>query len=218
MKQIDFWFDPVSPFAHLAFERLPEALAGVSYSVAYRPVLLAGLLAYWGQKGPAEIAPKRAWTFRQVHWLAARQGTLLQTPAEHPFNPLALLRLLLATAPAGSTPNRLACETVLRHVWNGAAADANDPARLAALTEQLAPRVDPADASVKHALRDAGAEAIAIGIFGVPTTVVDGRVFWGLDGLEMLAAYLRGDAWFDGDAWDAEGRTRPGVLRSNGSR
>ena len=57
MHNIDFWFDPISPFAYLAFEQLPQALEGCSYAVNYRPVLLAGLLAHWGQKGPAEIEP-----------------------------------------------------------------------------------------------------------------------------------------------------------------
>ena len=212
MKHLNFWFDPISPFAHLAFERLPQALEGISHSVTYRPVLFAGLLAHWGQKGPAEIEPKRAWTFRHVHWLAHRHGIALQTPAQHPFNPLAQLRLMLACAPAGGAPNRRVCEAVLRHVWHGGA-DANDPARLAALTRELAPRIAPGDESIKQALRDATAGAIALGIFGVPTVEVDGRLFWGLDGLDVLAAYLRGDPWFDSGAWEAEGAVRPAVRR-----
>ena len=213
MNHLTFWFDPISPFAHLAFERLPQVLEGLSYSVAYRPVLFAGLLAHWGQKGPAEIEPKRAWTFRQVNWLAQHHGIALQTPAQHPFNPLAQLRLLLACAPAGGTPNRWVCEAVLRHVWHGGA-DANEPARLATLVQALAPRIDPADASIKQALKDATDEAIALGLFGVPTVGVDGRLFWGLDGLDMLAAYLRGDAWFDGPGWEAEGAARPAIRRT----
>ena len=213
MKHLSFWFDPISPFAHLAFERLPQVLEGLSYSVAYRPVLFAELLAHWGQKGPAEIEPKRAWTFRQVNWLAQHHGINLRTPAQHPFNPLAHLRLLLACAPAGGTPNRRVCEAVLRHVWHGGA-DANEPARLAALVQALAPRIDPADASIKQALKAATDEAIADGLFGVPTVGVDGRLFWGLDGLDMLAAYLRGDAWFDGPGWDEEGAARPAIRRT----
>ena len=81
MKTLDFWFDPVSPYAYLAFERLPEALAGFSYSVNYRPILFAALLKHWSHKGPAEIEPKRAWTFRHVAWLAQHHGIELQTPA-----------------------------------------------------------------------------------------------------------------------------------------
>lgn len=213
MKHLDFWFDPISPFAYLAFERLPQALEGLSVEVSYRPILFAGLLQHWGQKGPAEIEPKRAWTFRHVHWLGAQHGIAIDTPAQHPFNPLALLRLLIACAPIGGTPNRRACEAVLRHVWQGGA-DANDPARLAALTQELAPRVAANDASVKQALKDATSNALARGIFGVPTVEVDGRLFWGLDALPMLAGYLRGEPWFDGPAWDREGAPHAGLQRS----
>ena len=213
MQHLSFWFDPISPFAHLAFERLPQVLEGLSYSVAYRPVLFAGLLAHWGQKGPAEIEPKRAWTFRHVNWLAQHHGITLQTPAQHPFNPLAHLRLLLACAPAGRTPNRRVCEAVLHHVWHGGA-DANEPERLAALVQELAPCIDPGGAQVKRALKVATDEAIALGVFGVPTVEIDGRLFWGLDGLDMLSAYLRGDAWFDGPGWDAEGLERPAIRRT----
>ena len=212
MTHIDFYFDPISPYAHLAFERLPQLLEGLSYEVAYRPILFAGLLKHWGQKGPAEIEPKRAWTFRQVHWLAHQHGVVLDTPAQHPFNPLAHLRLLLACAPEGGTPNRRACEAVLQHIWRGGA-DANEPQRLAALAQQLSPRTDPNSEVVKQALKDATANAIALGIFGVPTLRTSGRLFWGLDGLDMLSASLRGDPWFDGNAWQAEGAHRAGIRR-----
>ena len=212
MKRLQFWFDPVSPYAYLAFERLPEALVGQSYVVDYRPVLFAGLLEHWGQKGPAEMEPKRAWTFRQVEWLARRHGLPLHTPLQHPFNPIALLRLVLATAPAGGTPNRRAVETVLRHVWCGAGADATDPARLQGLAHTLAPQRDPQSVEVKSELRQAGQEALALGVFGVPTIECEGRLFWGLDSLEMLAECLRGEPWFDA-GWNAAGAPRAGVQR-----
>ena len=207
MKPITFWFDPVSPFAYLAFEQLPQALEGCSYAVTYRPLLFAGLLAHWGQKGPAEIEPKRAWTFRHVAWLAQQQGIALDAPATHPFNPLPLLRLALACG-----PNRRVVEAVMRHVWRGGA-DAADPARLAALTQALAPARDPASPEVKSELRGATDEAIARGIFGVPTFELGGRLFWGLDALPMLRAALQGEAWFAGPAWDQAGRPRPGIVR-----
>ena len=212
MKHLRFYFDPVSPFAYLAFERLPQALEGLSFSVDYQPVLFAGLLAHWGQKGPAEIEPKRAWTFRHVSWMADRLGIELHTPAQHPFNPLALLRLALACAPDGMTPSRNVCEQIFRHVWVGGE-DATDPQRLAALTQRLAPRLDPHSDEVKLALKQSTAQAVAAGVFGVPSIEVDGRLFWGVDSLEMLGAYLGGDAWFDGSAWDAAGIAPPGVQR-----
>ncbi len=213
MTEIDFHFDPISPYAWLAFERLPQVLEGLSYSVSYRPLLFAGLLQHWGQKGPAEIEPKRAWTFRQVSWLAHRHGIRLDTPAIHPFNPLALLRLLIACAPAGGTPNRWQCEQVFHHVWHGGG-DPNDPERLQALHKRLAPPRDPRSDEVKQALRSATESAVAQGLFGVPTLVAQGRVCWGLDGLELLAAGLHGDPWFDSGSWEAEAAARPGVTRS----
>ena len=212
MKPLTFWFDPISPFACLAFEHMPQALEGLSIDVTYRPILFAGLLKHWGQKGPAEIEPKRAWTFRHVNWLGAHHGIQIDTPAQHPFNPLALLRLLIACAPDGGTPNRRACELVLRHIWRGGL-DANDSQRLAALTHDLAPLRDPGSEGVKQALKDATAEALARGVFGVPTIEVDGRLFWGLDALPMVADYLRGGGWFAGPAWDREGAARAGVRR-----
>lgn len=213
MKHLTFHFDPVSPYAYLAFEALPDALEGHSYLVDYRPVLFAGLLQRFGQKGPAEIEPKRAWTFRQVAWAAHRQGTPIAVPTPHPFNPLTLLRLALASAPAGGLPNRRVVELVMRHVWRGEGADPNEAARLQALVDAVAPVRDPAGDEVKAELRAATEAAADAGVFGVPTIEVDGRLFWGLDALPMLAAYLRGDAWFDGPDWDEAARPRPGVAR-----
>ncbi len=207
MKAVTFWFDPVSPYAHLAFERLPQAFEGLSVAVEYRPILFAGLLGHWGQKGPAEIEPKRAWTFRQVHWLAHQHGIAIDTPLRHPFNPLPLLRLLVAAG-----PNRRRCEIVLHHVWHGGA-DALAPERLAALRERLAPARDPDGDDVKRELRASTDEAVRRGLFGVPCTEVDGRLFWGFDALPMAAAAIAGDPWFDGPAWDREGAPREGVVR-----
>lgn len=208
MKHLVFHFDVLSPFAWLAFMRLPQVLEGISHEVEYRPLLLAGLLAHHGQKGPAEVEPKRVWTFRQVQWLAAQHGLPLQTPAVHPFNPLALQRLALACG-----PNRRVVEALFRHVWEGGGADANEPARLAALTEQLAPARDPNGAEVKAELRHHTEAAAAAGIFGVPTLEWDGRLFWGLDALPMLRDALAGGSWFDGPDWDSAAAPRPGVKR-----
>lgn len=219
MKQLRFCFDVVSPYAYLAFERLPQALVGLSVEVSYQPLLFAGLLKHWGNKGPAEIDPKRAWTYRQVAWLARRQGVRLDLPVQHPFNPLALLRLALACAPGIgdgaclATPSRRVCERLFHHVWHGGA-DANDAARLTALGAALQPVRDPQAEAVRLALRDATTAAAARGVFGVPTIEVDGRIFWGADSIDMLGAYLRGDEWFERAIWDATGHVPPGAQRT----
>ena len=210
MKRIDFYLDFISPYAYLAFERLPRALEGLSYEVTYRPILFAGLLKHHGQLGPAEIAPKRDWTYRQVLWLAQTLDVPLDLPAAHPFNPLALLRLAWACARQG-TPNRWVCETIFRHVWQGGA-PADDAGRLAALTAQLAPSRDPASDAVKAELKHATDAALAAGVFGVPTAVVDGRVFWGLDALPMLRAQLEDATRLDA-VWAGAASVAQGVRR-----
>ncbi len=221
MKQITFYLDFVSPYAYLAFEKLPEALMGLSYGVDYRPVLFAGLLKHHGQLGPAEIAPKRDWTYRQVLWHAHSQGIPMQLPAAHPFNPLSLLRLAIACAAADAgqsfgpgLANRHVCETILRHVWRGGA-DAADPQRLQALTQMLQPQRDPASAGVKAELKANTDAAIARGVFGVPTCAVDDKLFWGFDALPMLRAYLDGDAWFGDGAWEAARQLPEGASRTS---
>lgn len=221
MTPLRFWFDPISPYAWLAFERLPMALQGLSYSVEYRPILFAALLEHWGQLGPAEVEPKRQWLWRQVRWIAARHDLPFVPPAAHPFNPLPLSRLLLASCEAESSPSRWACETVLRQVWcSGAAPEA--PETLEALTQQLQPRLDPQGEAVRQQLRHWTETAISRQLFGVPTIEVlgsveesplAGRLFWGQDSLELLAACLQGDPMALALPWDDPapplGRMRP---------
>lgn len=212
MKQITFYLDFISPYAYLAFEQLPQALQGLSYSVDYKPLLFAGLLKHHGQLGPAEIRPKRDWTYRQVLWLAARHGIDLQMPQAHPFNPLPLLRLALACGNAGKI-NRFVAETVFRHVWRGGA-DAGDGSRLAGLMQILAPVRDPASDEVKDELKANAEEAIALGLFGVPSMVVDGKLFWGFDALPMLREFIEGGAWFASGAWEQVAAVPAGVQRT----
>src|SRR5690606_14692312 len=121
VHDITFWYGPLAPDAWLAFERLPQALMGLSVHVRYRPLFLGGLLRARGQLGPAEIPDKREWTFRHAQWLARQQGTVLALPAAHPFNPLPLLRLGLAAAssPLPGDTSRYVTGLLFRHVWEG---------------------------------------------------------------------------------------------------
>ena len=211
MKTIHFYLDLISPYAWLAFDALPKALQGISHKVVYKPVLFASMLKHHGHLGPAEISSKRDWTYRQVLWIARQQGTTLQLPAAHPFNPLALLRLAIA-CDADGQPNRFICEKLFQHVWC-TGLDAADPDRLRQLNAQLTPGRDPGSPQVKQALQAHADEAIAQGVFGVPSFIVDGRLFWGQDALPMLRAYLSGDAWFDGPDWQAPAQCLPGIRR-----
>lgn len=211
MKHITCHLDFISPYAYLAFEQLPKALEGLSYSVTYKPVLFAGMLKHHGQLGPAEIAPKRDWTYRQVLWLAQRHGLAMKLPMSHPFNPLALLRLAIACDAAG-LPNRHVCETIFRHVWHSGE-EAADATRFEQLKESLNPQRDPDGEDVKVQLKAFTQKAIERGLFGVPTFEVDDKLFWGFDALPMLRDYLEGHAWFDTTAWSDAASIAQGVRR-----
>jgi 2-hydroxychromene-2-carboxylate isomerase len=212
MKHITFYLDFISPYAYLAFEKMPETLKGLSYSVAYKPLLLGALFKQHGQLGPAEIPTKREWTYRHVLWLGHANGVPIEMPASHPYNPLPHLRLALATAP-DSEINRYVAEMIFHEVWRGGA-EAADPIRLASLADTLTLARETGSDAVKAQLKSNTDEAAKRGVFGVPAFAVDDRLFWGFDGLAMLRAYLAGDAWFDGPAWGAAA-DRPAMQRAN---
>ena len=176
---VDWYFDFVSPFAYLCLHRLPELGA----QITFKPVLFAGLLQHWGQKGPAEIAAKRRWTYRFCQWRARELGVPFRFPAEHPFNPLQHLRLALA---CDSRPD--AVKRIFEQVWT-TGGNATDPAAFSRLCATLGVSVEDLP-RMRDALRKNTEEAAARGVFGVPTFVAGGEVFWGEDGVNFVKAYL----------------------------
>lgn len=186
MAALDWYFDFVSPFPYLQLERMGSWPAGTE--VRAHPVLFAGLLDHWGNKGPGEIPSKRIAVYRLVQWLAEREGIPLRFPPRHPFNPLAALRLAIA-----ADRDLGAIRAIYRHIW--AEGNEIDTARgwdrmVGALgLEAAAARIG--EPGVKEALRREGEGAIAAGVFGVPSVVVDGQLFWGFDSTEMVGDYLR---------------------------
>ena len=217
MNDVHFYFDFISPYAWLAFKALPKSLEGISHRVHYHPVVFGAMLKHHGQLGPAEMPGKRDWTYRQVMWLAKQQGTDLQMPASHPFNSLALLRLAVAASDNGQ-PNRYVVESIFKHVWC-TGLEASDAERFAALQLHLFSQANvslkaPQSVEVKQLLQQQTQQAIDLGLFGVPSMVVNGQVFWGQDALPMLRAYLQGDAWFESADWLDAGKLPVGIRRS----
>jgi 2-hydroxychromene-2-carboxylate isomerase len=176
---VDWYFDFVSPYSYLCLHRLREIPA----PIIYKPVLFAGLLNHWGQKGPAEIPAKRRWTYRWCEWWAKELGIPFRFPASHPFNPLHHLRLALV---CGSSPEAVRC--IFDSIWIDGG-EATDPARFSQLCGELGVAAEQLS-GVKDLLRKNTEEAAARGVFGVPTFVADGEVFWGADSVEFLKAFL----------------------------
>ncbi len=183
--QADWYFDFISPYAYLqlmSFKRLPDSLA-----IHYRPVLFAGLLGHWGQKGPAEIPAKRRHTYRQCQWQAERAGIPFKFPPVHPFNPLRALRLSIAL---GTEPAIIGA--IFEFIFaEGRDIQCDDDWKvLAARLEVDDPDALVSQPEVKSALRENTEEAIRRGVYGVPTFAVGDELFWGADLTDMLLDYL----------------------------
>ena len=173
---ITWCFDLVSPFAYLALPAV-ERMA-LQHPVRFRPVVFGAILSHWGGLGPAEVPPKRRHTYRLCQFLADQAGMPFRFPPAHPFRSLDALRGLSTV----EEPDPAAVRAAFEHVW----AHGEDPALLPG----------SADPAAKERLRAWTAEAVAAGIFGVPSLVIAGQVFWGLDAMPMAEAFLRDPALF----------------------
>lgn len=184
---IDWFFDVISPFAYLQLEQLDVLQKDNDIVIRPRPLVLGALLNHWGQKGPAEITTKRVFTYRHALFRAQQLGIPFQMPPAHPFNPIKALRLTIAMG--GSLDN---VRAVFRHIWREGN-DVASPEGFAALCEAVGFRegVTAVDQpAVKDALRVHTDAAIALGVFGVPTLVHDGELFWGEDATDMFRQSL----------------------------
>lgn len=206
--RIRWVFDVISPFAYLAYPRVTQ----LPQEPEFVPVLLAGLLQHFGQRGPAEIPSKRRFTYRYVLWRARQLGMPMRFPPAHPFNPLAALRLIIA---AGC--DRRAVGTVLEAVFRDGR-DVTDAAVIAALARTLGvadSHAAIARPEVKLRLRENTDWARSQGIFGVPTLVVGEELFWGQDAVEMASDYLGAPERFEDEAMRAVDSLPVGAARKS---
>lgn len=184
MPALRWYFDFISPFSYLQWQKLRPMVRDRAIELV--PVAFGAVLEARGQKGPAEIAGKREFTYRHVLWQARREGVALRFPPAHPFNPLAALRLCLV---AGSTPE--AVDAIFDWIWRrGEAGDS---------VEALAPVIDAlgvqaealGDDTTKAALRENTEAALVAGVFGVPTLSIGDELFWGNDAHEFALDALQ---------------------------
>jgi len=192
--KVDFYFDYLSPYAYFASREIPGLCERRGVELRFRPVLFAGLLNHWGQRGPAEIPPKAMHTVKQCMRYARLRKIPFRPPRHHPFNPLTALRASLAEVAGDDQPRVV--RAIYDMGWGGggdlgdateitaalAAADLDGPAILERANAQQA----------KQTLRRETADALARGVFGIPTMLVGDELFWGLDQLDYLDLFLQG--------------------------
>jgi len=185
-----WYFDFISPYSYLQFAAYPELM----HTATLRPLLFAGLLNHWGNKGPAEIPPKRLQTYRHTCWQARRRGISMKYPPAHPFNPIPALRLAIALDSRFDAVKR-----IFEFIWKEGRSVAEEWPALAARLGLDAAAADALIAAqrVKDTLAANGRQAIDRGVYGVPTFDTGRELFWGMDATDMLLDYLADPALFD---------------------
>ena len=194
MVTLEFYFDYLSPYAYLASLEIGPLCRRHGAELALRPVLFAGLLNHWDQRGPAEIPPKGRHSMRDCLRYAALREVPLRPPRYHPFRPLNALRVSLARVSGNEQARAVAALFQLGWARGGdlgSAVEIRDALDEAGLDGNalLARAADP---SVKQALREQTEAAVARGVFGIPTMRVGDELFWGLDQLRWLELFLDG--------------------------
>jgi 2-hydroxychromene-2-carboxylate isomerase len=186
---IRFCFDFVSPYAYLAWTQIHRIAAKHGRSVEVWPVLFAAMLDAHGTKGPAEVPAKRVYVFKDAYRKARALGlSPIAPPPSHPFNPLLALRV--ASLPMDDDAKRVLVDRLFAAVWAGGGG-VDTPEKVTAIAGEA--RVREAQSQEgKDRLRRQTEEAIAAGAFGVPTTFVDGELFWGVDSLPHVEDRLMG--------------------------
>ena len=176
MTEIKWYFDFISPFAYLQMAQFSDLPSEIKIKPV--PIVFGGLLANWGQLGPAEIPPKRQFVYRLFQWKADKLGIPFKMPSSHPYNPLPSLRLCIA---AGSKMSHV------RIIYDLIYGEGIQPDSLEGI-DVMGKRLGiekPAEAVKSH------------DFFGVPTFVVNGELFWGGDATDMMLDFLHNPKLFE---------------------
>ena len=192
MTQAKWYFDFISPFAYLQFAQFPQLPTNIEITPV--PTVFGAILQHWGQLGPAEIPPKRRFVYRFFQWNSDRLGIPFTMPPMHPFNPIPALRL--CTAAGASIEHTRAVFNLI--YGKGIQPDSPEGIQLIGVALNISdPELTIQDPVVKNTLHANTAQATSDGVFGVPSFVINGEVFWGGDSTEMMLDFLKNPALFE---------------------
>ena len=185
---IEFWFEFASTYSYLAASRIEALAASAGVQVEWRPFLLGPLFAAQGwNDSPFNIYPvKGRYMWRDLERLCAREGLPFKRPSQFPRNGLLAARIATVAATEGW------CQAFTPAVYRANFAEDRDigsPDTVAQIVAALGH--DPQAASTKalaaenkEALKRRTDEAMQAGIFGAPSFIAGGELFWGNDRLE----------------------------------
>ncbi len=206
-RSIDYLFTLMSPWAYLGFDRFHEIAKAHGATITYRPVMLLEVFNETGGLPLARRHPARqAYRLMELQrWRAARKLPLVLKPKNVPFDAVLADSIAIALVENGRSPEAY-LRAAHRAIW-AEERNLGDEAELASLLEQAGEDAGAVIAAARGhevaALHNANRDwALATGVFGAPSYVLDGEVFWGQDRLEFLEqALVSGRAAYrpDGD-------------------
>lgn len=186
---IDFWYEFASPYSYLAATRVNELAEGQGVAVRWRPFLLGAIFKMHKLKvRPMELLPvKTRYMWMDAERKAKRYGVPIKLPSRFPRAAVLPARVALLGIGEGWG------EEFSRRVYHANFAEDEEIGESAVVAEILKTMgLDAEDVIArattddnKQALRDQTDEAFRLGIFGVPTFIAGGEMFWGDDRLEM---------------------------------
>jgi 2-hydroxychromene-2-carboxylate isomerase len=192
---IEFWFDFASPYSYLAAMRIPALAREADVEILWQPVLLGPIFADRGwSDSPFKLFPdKGRYMWRDVAREAEALSLPFGRPSIFPVHPVLASRVTLVALDAGFG------EAFLRGAFSAHFQRDQDLAReevIDAIAEQLGQsgaelRARANTPAIKQHLRDQVERARNLGIFGAPTFVVGGELFWGNDRLERALSFAQ---------------------------
>jgi carboxymethylenebutenolidase len=192
---IDYFFSHASPWTYLGSERLHTIATAANASITYRPVSFAKVFAVSGGLPVGERAQQRQ-NYRLVElarWRDHLGVALILEPKYFPVADQAASQLVIAAERQGLDTGRLS-NAILRAVWAQERNIADDATLAAIATEQGMDGAALLDVSKQPEIAQVfdtyTSEAIERDVFGAPSYIVDGTIFWGQDRLDFLARAL----------------------------
>ncbi|MEL6451469.1 MAG: 2-hydroxychromene-2-carboxylate isomerase [Pseudomonadota bacterium] len=195
VKPVEFWFEFASTYSYLSAARIEEACAAAGVPLVWRSFLLGPVFGAQGlNESPFSKYPvKGAYMWTDMERCCADLGLPFAKPSSFPRGSLLAARIAAAH---GDAPWVGAFVRAVYHANFADDRDIADDAVVAAIVDEIgqdraaviAAATTPAG---KAQLRGATEEALARGLFGAPSFVVDGALFWGNDRLAQALAHAR---------------------------